>query len=883
MQIKKLAAGALGLLMAGATLGFAASLSSFPSPFVGSNGANSLIVVGDHANPADVVGAINVAARLGGEVTTEKTLTVSGTTASESITGEGVALSTSNTKIFLGDNLKKTGLRSILTKDNLPTVLADGTVTDTDASDSYKYNQYVETSDDYSLAFNKDNYANNGDPTLGLFSLTTAPSSSTYLYKTKVVFEKEMNVTTAAGETISLFGNTYTISSSSTGTKLVLFGSSNSQLVGEGETINATVNGVGHTVEVQGVSDSTTAVITVDGITKSVTNGHSYTINGLDVYVDGVYYYPKESQVSQVQLSLGSQTLTLENGKKVKTGTGSSETNIDGTYVSITNSSDKISMLQVYVGGASSHSDFLVKGTSMTDPVWKTFKLDYNSASPDLTDSSRDLVKVYEGGDQDMKLSYTDYKGNEGDFVFAHANSGLTSINLSDGDGDQINVVEGQAMQVNEYFVADAGDYGHLFEITNIDADGSSTGSIELTDVFSGTTYDVLLGSDNASQKVIDGQTYYINVTGNANVYVTWGSSAGYEAVGSKLTMFPLIKGKNGEHLALFDAETLNVTTNDGKTLVLPTGEVVIDRYATGSSYALNLTAGTGYSATFSTLNLSDTGSNVLLLGDTSTGGAKYNITSSNDGSTVTVSVMDYDGVAYTKPGVMLVEEQDDSNNVYTATVSVKSNGATSPKIEATSPSFSYAEQSQTRKSDSDITDYVDLYGLYAVKNANGDQDDVTFYYPDTQMVNNFYVLASDASVSSSGGSSSQTITYNESVPIKTPIAKLVSQVTTADKSSYNMILVGGPAINDLVRELADAGKTKNVTWYRSQGSGTALVDFVSDAWGTGKAALVVAGYGASDTVAAADIVQKYDDNGFASKTSNTLVIKNGVITTQTQ
>ena len=71
MQFKKIvAAGTLSALMMGASVGFAA-LSNFPSPFVTSSGVQSFVVVGAAAAPSDVVGAVDLAARLGGSVTTD--------------------------------------------------------------------------------------------------------------------------------------------------------------------------------------------------------------------------------------------------------------------------------------------------------------------------------------------------------------------------------------------------------------------------------------------------------------------------------------------------------------------------------------------------------------------------------------------------------------------------------------------------------------------------------------------------------------------------------------------------------------------------------------------------------------------------------------------
>ena len=79
-----------------------------------------------------------------------------------------------------------------------------------------------------------------------------------------------------------------------------------------------------------------------------------------------------------------------------------------------------------------------------------------------------------------------------------------------------------------------------------------------------------------------------------------------------------------------------------------------------------------------------------------------------------------------------------------------------------------------------------------------------------------------------------------------------------------NLILVGGPAVNSIVAELAAAGKTRTAEEWRTETDGvrdyadSALIEAVDDAFTTGKTALVVAGYGADDTGNAAYVLQNY-------------------------
>ncbi|MCD6274754.1 MAG: S-layer protein, partial [Candidatus Aenigmarchaeota archaeon] len=71
--MKGVIAGTIGAVMAASTLlvpvmaANTYSLSDYPQPFITDGKTNMLIVVGADASPADVVGAINIAVRLGSE------------------------------------------------------------------------------------------------------------------------------------------------------------------------------------------------------------------------------------------------------------------------------------------------------------------------------------------------------------------------------------------------------------------------------------------------------------------------------------------------------------------------------------------------------------------------------------------------------------------------------------------------------------------------------------------------------------------------------------------------------------------------------------------------------------------------------------------------
>ncbi|HJW97056.1 MAG TPA: hypothetical protein VJ485_02730, partial [archaeon] len=189
--------------------------------------ASPIIVVGTQtANlateyPNDILGAADIAAAVAGYATTP--ITVGGGT-TVSVT-DGVDLATSNTKIYFADSLTKSGLRTTLTRTNLPTLLAQGTFLDA-AGTSYTYNQYINMGAG-TVAFG----TSGGDLNDPKLNLNTGTSTATPLYNLTLVFNKVLNVTSAdvRGQTIEFFGRSYTIGSTSvfagaSTDKLVLFG-----------------------------------------------------------------------------------------------------------------------------------------------------------------------------------------------------------------------------------------------------------------------------------------------------------------------------------------------------------------------------------------------------------------------------------------------------------------------------------------------------------------------------------------------------------------------------------------------------------------------------------------------------------------------------------
>jgi len=139
---------------------------------------------------------------------------------------------------------------------------------------------------------------------------------------------------------------------------------------------------------------------------------------------------------------------------------------------------------------------------------------------------------------------------------------------------------------------------------------------------------------------------------------------------------------------------------------------------------------------------------------------------------------------------------------------------------------------------------------------SNGAADKVVVKIPAEQQKAYVYVGKLKGTTTAGG-------TYKTYAPLSLPVAKLASEVTSADKTNANIVLVGGPCANSLVQALVDAGKL-DASMTCAGGNpgpawtpGAAYVKVIEDAFATGKIALVVAGTNAADTRLATSLLSQ--------------------------
>ena len=153
---------------------------------------------------------------------------------------------------------------------------------------------------------------------------------------------------------------------------------------------------------------------------------------------------------------------------------------------------------------------------------------------------------------------------------------------------------------------------------------------------------------------------------------------------------------------------------------------------------------------------------------------------------------------------------------------------------------------------------YRTEYGIVIDEPENNmDRDEVLLEIPGDVVKVNVILSGTGTTTTETEGDTIQVAKHFDN-----PIAKLDTEVNSEDKAG-NLILIGGPSVNTLVKELLSAewNTTDTYTaWLDHFSSGEAMIKLVEDAFGDGSLALIVAGTDAADTVEACHVLQNYDD-----------------------
>jgi hypothetical protein len=829
-NFKKITSVLASALMLGSTVGFAAA-ATYPAPFVQSGNANVGIVVGASAANTDYLAAINLGSKLSSELA-KQTATTGSTGAGTS--GEGVNLATTSRGIYYADSIN--AARPTLTENELPNVLTDGTFTDLTGT-SYTYNQVVTMGDTVSTFGTSG--GDLGDPVLYLDVGTTATDP---LYNYSLSFNKNLNVsdsTNVQGQKINILGVDYIIGASSTNSSIYLYGSGETIVVSQDESQTVTVGAQDHIVELVTTSTTTSAKISVDGSTRTVTKGSSYTFPGeVVVYVKDVTHPSFQGDLRSAELIIGANSLKLANGQTVKEG--SDETTVRGTKVTV-DAADHgvISGFTVQISMERSREDHLAAGDAFTDPVFGGLSVQFAGSTPALDSEARGSIRVDTDNSRFAYVTFDSYRSGsvgEQEIAFAHDNTTSTSTvepilahdsTESDGKGF-IHVVEGENARLGDWIVINQQDAGTIVEVSDLLVDTATAGKVFLRDVITNEEISggiAVTNNSAAYQKtanIFGGNSYSVQLAQDeSSVNITW------DASGSATTVFPRIKLRDGGWIALLTEVSLPNSTS----VILPDGLTTIA--TSGTSVGVSNDTGTIYNNGIN-WTMRD-GPQVIIDG----------IDIDNDGTA------DCNFNSTRGPAVLFIEPKkwDDSSYGDFICVPLTTEGTTTVEIGISDPVFMGTNSGfVTLESDNNLKHAVDKYGAYAEKEET-ENNVATITYPASQMFLDILVTEEGATVTS-GSSGTGSVEELGSVAYRD------NEISSIQER--NLIVVGGSCINSVAAKVLDVAEgTCGSAFTEATGVGADqfLIKVIDSPYTDGRVAMLVAGYEAADTTKAVEYV----------------------------
>ncbi len=890
---RKITAIAASALMMGTTMGVAAA-ASYPNPFVVSGAANVAVVygTGSGVSSLDLVQAGNIQTNLQSFMTGS-----TGTTGS--VSGEGAALFTGGTKIYVNDSLNT--VKTVLTKSDLPTVLADQSFSgNVDASMTQK----IDIGTNPKVSFTKQPTSSD-DPS---YALAISTAQANYIYNATATFSKAVNFSHAdsEGETINLFGMSFTVSSTTdTDTLVLLKSAEKASLSTESPTADVTIGGKTYVIELVSASDTAATIQVTDDTgtseSREVDEAASKKINGITV---AVITADETNLKLTATVVAGSEKVTLEDGSSV--AVGEDDTAVDGTLVDFgTGNPNNLTVITISVYAPESDKDAVKAGEAFIDPIYGTFKLDFSGFNIATDSTAREAISITPNSDDKMDVKFTDSRGYEQSFTWARDVAGVKTAGgrdegklMIDDEGRNMTVFERAFVRKSEYVVVGNEDDGRLLKLTqvkNATADagtGFTSSQVEFTDVFSGDVYKATFTSDGVGTiPSIGGKSYDVRYWGarglsdvSYNVSVDYPDSNG-NAVG---IVYPTIETSKGAKVAFYEPLGINLTSWDGRsfterpaynltTIRTPDGDGYTDIYtlrSTNDTYNGNfsITPAGGNIMNVSTTDVANSNGTIA-----ASGGLQFNLTQgwlgTNANGSVSLYLMELDGTGNINQSALIVWEEKDDNTGYEAAIIQLENGRTGDDglgIDTTASGLTWHNNSanwdSTRYSNSKIRDKADLWGtILTLDSGDSDQPTASISYPDEQLYAQFYIAAESAVITAGATTSASQLGD-----------VLVKDSEVASVQTKNLIVVGGSCINSVAANvLGVAYPTCGSAWTTATGVGAGqfLIKSFADKYTTGKIALLVAGYEAADTAAAATALKTKSIDTSKSYTGSTSTV----------
>ncbi|NIM46660.1 MAG: hypothetical protein GTN40_00665 [Candidatus Aenigmarchaeota archaeon] len=900
MQFKKLAAIAGSALMTGMSLMSPVLASTVTElgkisdmiTVTDSTVSFPLFVIGARAAPADVAGAVDVAVNMAAnaKTTTDVTTTIAG----ESVTG-GAKIETSG--IFLTPYTNPQNVKGIITTSDIPSLL--GTKTYSSASGgAYQYKQYLYLLGETDLGSNGAQIKFERPTTENTPRISFKVPASYPLYTYKLTFSTPVSLSGVTsntllqaviqGTTISILGKDFVISDATYGSStdtistMTLLGGKNLVTVETGAPQTITSEGKDYTVTLTGVAAQTIGTSTYYSAIGDV-NGESFTLKAGETKTlsDGTQiaaikvFQGKTGAADYATLAIGADKVKVSSAGTVTKGTSVVSELVSGMTSSVSGGWSVFSLTYT-----PTLDKWLSAGDKVADSFASTFDIKFNSIIPDFTDAANRQSITFNPSGYNMFLKYKNAADAEEQMFSVYSSDGVTwrwasaPVTASGTENDWRDVVFDEGANISavdqDFFVIQKGGFSHTMVFTAYTA---ATGEFTFTDESGNSITATGNQTSNGAiaNLIVDGNIYRVYLISNTSKTINVDLNGDGYIAGTAYTDFTT-PGPLGREYS-FLAPKL-ITTGQG-------GLYFYTNYSSGAMTAgtwiypqlgfagIRLVRNADNTTTVATYGpTAGTWTNETAIGEPVEDGAYGSGTFAKNHIDYVVRVgrtsaaMNYTvklgtstSAWYDGTGFILVEEAQQGGQTHNWLYLPVSWDSTNNKVSIATSLYSddsaYADVPLLGTS----TQYKGMttYGTLSDHLTSNLGGSATISYPDVFTYGNVYVLTPTGVITSGGVGG--VITTDVVLPITSDVVKLDTEVTSSDKSNYDLVIVGGPCINKLAAEVM--GHT-DYTCGAASGipENAGLIKLVADKFATGKTALLIAGWEAGDTDLAARIVQ---------------------------
>ncbi len=823
-NFKKITAIGASALLTGMSIAAPIAAANYPAPFVVGGTANVAIVygTGTGVSSLDLIQAGNIQSNLQSSMGG-----TTGTTTATATGGDSILLAKSSDNLNLGDAW--TVFTGTIDDSDLSTLLADGTFI-ADDNDEFKYEQSITLGSPTLTHFRDSDYEDlagfdTKTPVLG-FKL----GSNTFVMNYTLDFMQDAESDISGGDLediegadLVLMGKTYYVSDFDNGTsntylgKLTLLDSANTGIVSEGETITMNVGDSSYEVSLAFISSSEVKVVVNGETTNSLEEGQSYKLS------DGTYVGIKDITKLEVSGEIGSLELSLGSGKLEIQGDGSDIKLNDDTIQGVkgytkrtvgTSGSEKID--SIVIEWKTDEEVFLTPDQELLMPGFGAIKFTMN----EIIRPTEEKVTIDNDGDTSIELT----------------------VPIEDGDAS-FNIL---------FSTAAAGNFTGIGKATDERLATSNSSLLTFMEKDGGTDYDkwfvatyattfeaesyLLKATVQYNSGTLRNETDIVNVVTGLTVCDDYYAGKSCKIGDVSFTVGTVQYTSGNDEIVNFTAGTSvnfnTIYTKGGLKIYLPHLVANTSTANGGINFSL-ATAGTdGYNDDVWYLFMDGEDKE-----DTIAGGTEFNLTINNDGTTT--NSLEVSQINHAGTGSSAGLEMGTGTGNYEVYIT-GSNNETAPR---------------------------------AVHYTKGDPDYAEVYYPTGDSETYAEVF-----IAESGVVLSQTATGVTGAAQLGDVLVKDSEVSSV--STKNLIVVGGSCINSAAATALGVSQGTcgaAFTEATGVGSGQFLIKGVSDAFTTGKIALVVAGYEAADTVNAAtylrnQVVDTSKEYKGTSSTSATMV-----------